>query len=126
MDQSLVDRTLDYLSAGPAGDAAALDAVCDPGFESVRCDGAGRVVTLSRAEFMACVRVPRDQGWERVGEISCLATSEYNGLGMVVVRRVQRGGVPVLCTFVWRREKGEWTTLLREFTFVLDRGQHLT
>lgn len=118
MDQSLVDRTLDYLSAGPARDVAALDAVCAPGFESVRCDGAGRVVTVSRAEFMARVRAPRAQ--ERVGDISVLVTSEYDGgQGVVIVRRVQ-GGVPVLCTFIWRREEGKWTTLLREFTLVLD------
>ena len=123
MDQSLVDRTLDYLSGGPAGDMAALDAVCDPGFESIRYDGAGRVLTVSRAEFMARVRVPRTQG--RVGDISVLATSEYEGgRGAVIVRRVQ-GGVPVLCTLVWRRDGGEWTTLLREFTFVLDRGRDL-
>ncbi|WP_180357521.1 nuclear transport factor 2 family protein [Streptomyces sp. TLI_146] len=113
-----MDRTLDYLSAGAAGDVAALDAVHDPGFESIRCDGAGRVVALSRAEFLSLVRAPRERGQrgERMGDIGFLATSEYDGHGAVIVRRVQ-GGVPVLCTFVWRREEGEWTTLLRAFTF---------
>ncbi|MFI1104965.1 hypothetical protein [Streptomyces melanogenes] len=121
MDQSLVDRTLDYLSAGAAGDVAALDAVHDPGFENIRCDGAGRVVALSRAAFLSRAGAPRERGraGERMGDIGFLATSEYDGHGAVIVRRVQ-GGAPVLCTFVWRREEGEWTTLLREFTFAPD------
>ncbi|OAR26637.1 hypothetical protein A8W25_31585 [Streptomyces sp. ERV7] len=117
MDQSLVDRTLDYLSAGLAGDTRALDAVCDPGFENIRCDEAGRVVTLTRARFLSGFQTPGRQAYEKAGAISPLVTSEYDGHGTVVVRRVQ-GSVPVLHTLVWRREEGEWRTLLREFTFV--------
>ncbi len=37
------------------------------------------------------------------------------------MRRVNEGG-PVLYTFVWRREQGRWTTLVREFTFEQDLG----
>ncbi|KQV24228.1 MULTISPECIES: nuclear transport factor 2 family protein [unclassified Kitasatospora] len=122
MDQSLVDRMWEYLNAGLAMDVEALDALYDPEFENVRFDGAGQVVTLVKEQFMARFRAVRAQG-QRVGEtlddVSFLTTSEYGGQGTIVMRRAEEG-VPVLYTFVWRREQGRWTTLVREFTFEQD------
>ncbi|GAA1169118.1 hypothetical protein F4556_003117 [Kitasatospora gansuensis] len=122
MDQTLVDRMWEYLNAGLAMDVEALDALYDPEFENVRFDGAGLVVTLVKEQFMARFRALGAQG-QRVGEtldgVSFLATTEYGDQGTIVMRRVE-GGLPALYTFVWRRENGRWTTLVREFTFERD------
>ncbi|WP_457030467.1 nuclear transport factor 2 family protein [Kitasatospora sp. P5_F3] len=124
MDQALVDRMWEYLNAGLAMDVEALDALYDPEFENVRFDGAGQVVTLVKEQFMARFRAVRAQGQvvgEALDDVTFLTTSEYGGQGTIVMRRVNEGG-PVLYTFVWRREQGRWTTLVREFTFEQDLG----
>ncbi|WOX23739.1 nuclear transport factor 2 family protein [Streptomyces solicathayae] len=122
MDQSLVDRMWEYLNAGLAMDVEGLDALYDPGFENVRFDEEGRVVTLTKDQFMARFRALRDQGMkvgESLDDLSLLATSVYDGHGSIIVRRV-KDDVPVLYNFVWRRQDGRWTTLVREFTFHKD------
>ncbi|WP_369383002.1 hypothetical protein [Streptomyces sp. cg36] len=105
MDQPLVERVLDWLSAGLAGDTAALDAACAPDFESIRCDEAGRVVKLTRQELLSGPHAPKRCAGERTGEIHLLTTSEYDGHEVALVRRAQQG-TAVLHTFVWRAERG--------------------
>lgn len=122
MDQSLVDRMQEYLNAGLAMDVDALDALYDPEFENVRCDEAGQVVILGKDAFMGRFRMLRELGQtvgEAIDDVRHLATTVYGPHGAIVVRRVKDGS-PVLYTFVWRREDGRWTTLLREFTFDKD------
>ncbi|GAA1079466.1 MULTISPECIES: hypothetical protein [Kitasatospora] len=122
MDRSLVARMREYLNAGLAMDVEALDVLYDPGFENIRVDEAGQVAILTKEQFMTRFRTLRDQG-QRVGEdiddVRFLATSEHGDQGTVVMHRVQHG-VPIRYGFVWRREDGRWTTLLREFTFEKD------
>ncbi|MFD9367136.1 nuclear transport factor 2 family protein [Streptomyces sp. NPDC060020] len=122
MNQSLVDRMWEYMNAGLAMDVERLDALYDPSFENIRFDEEGQVVTLTKDQFMARFRALRDQG-SKVGEslddVRLLATSVYDGHGSIIMRRVDEG-VPVLYNFVWRRQDGRWTTLLREFTFHKD------
>ncbi|MFI0925768.1 hypothetical protein [Streptomyces sp. NPDC021012] len=123
MDQTLVDRMRTYLDAGLAMDVEALDGLYDPAFENVRCDEEGRTVTLTKDMFMARFRALREQGvtvGESVDDASFLTTSAYDAYGSIVMRRV-KDGLPVLYTFVWRRDpRGGWGTLLREFTYEKD------
>ncbi|MGW5418632.1 nuclear transport factor 2 family protein [Streptomyces sp. NPDC003943] len=122
MNQSLVDRMWEYLNAGLAMDVDALDALYDPGFENIRFDEEGQVVTLTKNQFMGRFRALRDQGLkvgESLDDVSLLATSVYDGHGTIIMRRAEEG-VPVLYNFVWRCQEGRWTTLLREFTFHKD------
>ncbi|MEV8100716.1 nuclear transport factor 2 family protein [Kitasatospora sp. NPDC085879] len=122
MDQSLVERMQEYLNAGLAMDVEALDALYDPDFENIRIDEAGQVAILTKEQFMTRFRTLRDQG-QRVGasidDVRFLATSEHGSQGTIIVHRVQQG-VPTRYSFVWRREDGQWTTLLCEFTFEKD------
>ncbi|MFJ5925013.1 nuclear transport factor 2 family protein [Kitasatospora sp. NPDC092948] len=122
MDEALVERMRAYLAAGLAMDVDALDALYDPEFENVRVDEAGRMAVLTKADFMARFRSLRDQG-ARVGEsiddVRFVATSRHGDQGTVVMYRTE-GDVQARYSFVWRRENGQWTTLLREFTFERD------
>ncbi|MFE5593741.1 hypothetical protein [Streptomyces sp. NPDC056549] len=123
MDQTLVDRMRSYLDAGLAMDVEALDALYDPAFENVRCDEEGLAVTLTKDMFMSRFRALKAQGvsvGESVDDATFLTTSTYDGYGSVVMHRVKEG-LPVLYTFVWRRDpQGGWGTLLREFTYEKD------
>ncbi|MFE7601595.1 hypothetical protein [Streptomyces sp. NPDC057494] len=123
MDQTLVDRMRSYLDAGLAMDVEALDALYDPAFENVRCDEEGLAVTLTKDMFMSRFRALKTQGvsvGESVDDATFLTTSTYDGYGSVVMHRVKEG-LPVLYTFVWRRDpQGGWGTLLREFTYEKD------
>uniref|UniRef100_A0AAU2JHG4 Nuclear transport factor 2 family protein n=1 Tax=Streptomyces sp. NBC_00049 TaxID=2903617 RepID=A0AAU2JHG4_9ACTN len=122
MDQMLVNRMREYFDAGLAMDVERLDALYDPQFENLRFDEAGRVVSLTKEQFMARFRALRAQG-QRVGEstddVDFLATSVYGDHASIFMRRV-KDGVPVLYDFVWRLEGGRPATILREFTFDKD------
>ncbi|WP_426364622.1 hypothetical protein [Streptomyces sp. E-08] len=123
MDQTLVDRMRGYLDAGLAMDVETLDALYDPAFENVRCDEEGLAVTLTKDMFMSRFRALKARGvsvGESVDDATFLTTSTYDGYGSVVMHRVKEG-LPVLYTFVWRRDpQGGWGTLLREFTYEKD------
>ncbi len=123
LDGTLVARMREYLAAGAAMDLAALEALYDEEFENVRADEAGRVAVLTKAHFMARFRAlaARGEGVADGGtdDVRFLSAGRHGDQGTVVVYRCE-DGVPVRYAFVWRREGGRWTTLLREFTFERD------
>ncbi|MFJ7160091.1 nuclear transport factor 2 family protein [Streptomyces sp. NPDC101118] len=122
LDESLVARMWEYLHAGLAMDVETLDALYDPEFTNIRADGAGRTVTLTKAQFMSRFRALRARG-ERVGEsvddIRFVATTVCDDQGTIVMRRAE-DDAPALYLYVWRRRDGQWSTLVREFTFEHD------
>ncbi|MFF2815110.1 DUF4440 domain-containing protein [Kitasatospora cineracea] len=123
LDGTLVARMREYLAAGTAMDLAALEALYDEEFENVRTDEAGRVAVLTKAHFTARFRMlaARGEGVADGGtdDVRFLAAGRHGDQGTVVMYRCE-DGVPARYVFVWRREGGRWTTLLREFTFERD------
>ncbi|MFI9786308.1 nuclear transport factor 2 family protein [Kitasatospora sp. NPDC051984] len=123
MDETLVERMRAYLAAGLAMDVDALDALYDSEFENVRVDEAGRSVVLTKADFMARFRSLREQGMrvgDSIDDVRFVATSRHGDQGTVIMYRTEGGGDLARYSYVWRRENGQWTTLLREFTFERD------
>ncbi|MFJ1758580.1 nuclear transport factor 2 family protein [Kitasatospora sp. NPDC088134] len=122
MDETLVARMRAYLAAGLTMDLDTLDAMYDPEFENVRTDEQGQVAVLTKAHFMARFRALQAQGTpigEDVDDVRFLHTALDGDRGTLVMHREQ-DGEPGRYLFVWRRENGRWTTLLREYTFERD------
>ncbi|MFJ5229054.1 nuclear transport factor 2 family protein [Kitasatospora sp. NPDC088391] len=122
MDETLVARMREYLDAGLAMDLDTLEAMYDPEFENVRTDTRGQVAVLTKAHFMARFRALQAQGTpigEDTDDVRFLHTSLDGDRGTLVMHREQDGEAGRYL-FVWRREHGRWTTLLREYTFERD------
>jgi hypothetical protein len=106
-----------YYRAGLALDIPTLETLYAPDFENIRLDRSGRMVVLSKADFMAFFHgmLERHESHGPSDDIQILYTTVYDDHGSVLVRRNEHNQ-PALYNFVWRMQDGKPTALVREFT----------
>lgn len=120
LDESLVERMKDYLTAVDAGDLDTMEQFYADDFVNIRYDKDANAANIPKSIYVNLLRDWAKQGddahpLEAAQTTHFVATSKYGDYASVLIVR-PKGEDIVSYNFVWRNQAGTWR-IVREFTF---------